>query len=277
MDEQNNGLQYSDSDVAKLTETEAPAENTTPAEDDMFEDLYTQWGQQEAEPVQEGLSEQPVEEEGNLPEEETETEADVEAEPPMEEGGEDEGINVDDVDTEGLSPEVLAILDSIEDSDMVQSNAQDQLSQAIESWDMNAQRQSYDDLMTAINERDRQIEQLIRQIANERAESDRLLDENMLANTNNRESQRFMDALADNPLIKDILVYSMNGDKEEYQAKLKDATRQLYEETNWVNVDDLMEERKRNEKMGMGEWAYDTTGVAPSNGNDLGGMLEDIS
>ena len=277
MDEQNNGLQYSDSDVAKLTETEAPAENATPAEDDMFEDLYTQWGQQEAEPVQEGLSEQPVEGESNVPEEETEPEADVEAEPSMEEGGEDEGINVDDVDTEGLSPEVLAILDSIEDSDMVQSNAQDQLSQAIESWDMNAQRQSYDDLMTAINERDRQIEQLLKQVANERAESDRLLDENMLANVNNRESQRFMDALADNPLIKDILVYSMNGDKEEYQAKLKDATRQLYEETNWVNVDDLMEERKRNEKMGMGEWAYDTTGVAPSDGNDLGGMLEDIS
>jgi hypothetical protein len=41
-----------------------------------------------------------------------------------------------------------------------------------------------------------------------------------------------MDALADNPLIKDILVYSMNGDKEEYQARLKEATKQLYEETN---------------------------------------------
>lgn len=270
MDEQNNGLQYSDSDVAKLTEAEAPADNVTPAEDDMFEDLFMQWGQQEAAPAEEESNE--MSEEGNIDEE-----ASAEAEPPMEEGGTDEGINVDDVDTSGLSPEVLAILDSIEYSDTAQSNAQDQLSQAIESWDINAQRQSYDDLMTAINERDRQIEQLLKQVANERAESDRLLDENMLANVNNRESQRFMDALADNPLIKDILVYSMNGDKEEYQARLKEATKQLYEETNGVNVDDMMEERKRNEKLGMGEWAYDTTGVAPTNWNDLGGMLEDIS
>lgn len=269
MDEQNNGLQYNDSDIAKLTESE-PAANNTPAEDDMFEDLFVQWWQQEAAPAEETPAES---EEGNV--DETGTEESTEA--PMEEGeAEDEGLNVDEIDTSNLSPEVLAILDSIDTSDTAQSNAQDALSQAIESWDINQQRQSYDDLMTAIQERDRQIEQLLKQVANERAESDRLLDENMLANTNNRESQRFMDALADNPLIKDILVYSMNGDKEEYQARLKDATRQLYEETNWVNVDDMMEERKRNEKMGMGEWAYDTTGTTP-NGNNLGGMLEDLS
>ena len=87
-------------------------------------------------------------------------------------------------------------------------------------------------MITAINERDRQIEQLLKQVANERAESDRLLDENMLANTNNREMQRIYDVVADNPLIKDIIVYTMNGDDETYQARLKDATRQLYEETN---------------------------------------------
>lgn len=271
MDEQNNGLQYNDSDIAKLTDSEPTAENTTPAEDNMFEDLFVQWWQQEAAPAEEAPAES---EEGNI---EAGTEESAE-QPPMEEGEweTDEGLNVDDIDTSGLSPEVLAILDSIDTSDTAQSNAQDALSQAIESWDINQQRQSYEDLMTAINERDRQIEQLLKQVANERAESDRLLDENMLANVNNRESQRFMDALADNPLIKDILVYSMNGDKEEYQARLKEATKQLYEETNWVNVDDMMEDRKRNEKMGMGEWAYDTTGVAP-NENNLGGMLEDLS
>ena len=269
MDEQNNGLQYNDSDIAKLTGSEPTAEST-PAEDDMFEDLYAQWEQQEAAPVQE---EAPAEPQSNVESVGTE-ESTV---PPMEEGGTgDEGINVDDIDTSNLSPEVLAILDSIDTSDTVQENAQNALSQAIESWDVNAQRQSYDDLMTAINERDRQIEQLVKQIANERAESDRLLDENMLANTNNREMQKIYDVVADNPLIKDIIVYTMNGDKEEYQARLKDATRQLYEETNWVNVDDMMEDKKRNEKMGMGDWAYDTTGVAPKT-NDLGGMLEDIS
>lgn len=270
MDEQNNGLQYSDSDVAKLTDAEAPAENTTPAEDDMFEDLFVQWGQQEAEPVQEETSEES--EEGNVSEE-----APAESEPSMEEGGEEEGINVDDVDTSGLSPELISILDSIDTSDTEVTNSFDSMQQAAEArWDQE-QLQAIDDLRTKLADRDRQIEQLIKQVASERAESDRLLDENMLANVNNRESQRYMDALADNPLIKDILVYSMNSDKEEYLSKLKEATRQLYEETNWVNVDDMMEERKRNEKLGMGEWAYDTTGVAPSNGNDLGGMLEDIS
>lgn len=271
MDAQNNGLQYNDSDIAKLTDSEPTAENTTPAEDDMFEDLFAQWWQQEAAPAEEAPAES---EEGNIEAgaEESEEEA------PMEEGEAeaDEGINVDNIDTSSLSPEVLAILDSIDTSDAAQNNALDNVSQQIEGWDVNAQRQAMDDLRTSIAERDRQIEQLMRQVANERAESDRLLDENMLANVNNRESQRFMDALVDNPLVKDILVYSMNGDKEEYQARLKEATRQLYEETNWVNVDDMMEERKRNEKMGMGEWAYDTTGVTP-NENNLGGMLEDLS
>lgn len=270
MDEQNNGLQYTDSDVAKVTEAEAPAETTTPAEDDMFEDLFVQWWQQEAAPAEEA---QATPEEGNV----TEEQAPAESETPVEEGSTDEGINVDDVDTSWLSPEVLAILDNIEYSDSAQESAINNVNQ-IANESGNAQlQQSMADLQTAIEERDRQIEQLIKQIANERAESDRLLDENMLANVNNRESQRYMDALADNPLIKDILVYSMNWDKEEYQAKLKDATRQLYEETNWVNVDDMMEDKKRNEKLGMGEWTYDTTGVTPTNWNDLGGMLEDIS
>lgn len=272
MDEQNNGLQYNDSDIAKLTDSE-PTADTTPAEDDMFEDLFVQWESQDAAPAEEA----PAESEGGNIEEGAEESA--EEEPPMEEGGEenaDEGINVDNIDTSSLSPEVLAILDSIDTSDTAQNNALDNMSQQIEGWDVNAQRQAMDDLRTAIAERDRQIEQLMRQVANERAESDRLLDENMLANTNNREMQRIYDVVADNPLIKDIIVYTMNGDKEEYQARLKEATRQLYEETNWVNVDDMMEERKRNEKMGMGEWAYDTTGTTP-NGNNLGGMLEDLS
>lgn len=270
MDEQNNGLQYNDSDIAKLTGSE-PTADTTPAEDDMFEDLFVQWESQDAAPAEEAPAES---EESNI-EEGAEESAE---QPPMEEGEweTDEGLNVDNLDTSGLSPEVLAIIDNIDYSDTAQSNASDALSQAIESWDINQQRQSYEDLMTAINERDRQIEQLLKQVANERAESDRLLDENMLANTNNREMQRIYDVVADNPLIKDIIVYTMNGDKEEYQARLKEATRQLYEETNWVNVDDMMEERKRNEKMGMGEWAYDTTGTTP-NGNNLGGMLEDLS
>ena len=267
MDEQNNGLQYNDSDIAKLSESE-PTANTTPAEDDMFEDLFVQWWQQEAAPAEETPTESP---ESNI------TEGTEESQPPMEEGAQnDEGLNVDDIDTSALTPEMKAILDSIDTSDTAQENAQNALSQAIESWDINAQRQSYEDLITAINERDRQIEQLLKQVANERAESDRLLDENMLANTNNREMQRIYDVVADNPLIKDIIVYTMNGDDETYQARLKDATRQLYEETNWVNVDDMMEERKRNEKLGMGDWAYDTTGVTPNTDN-LGGMLEDIS
>jgi hypothetical protein len=52
----------------------------------------------------------------------------------MEEGVQnDEGLNVDDIDTSALTPEMKAILDSIDTSDTAQENAQNALSQAIES------------------------------------------------------------------------------------------------------------------------------------------------
>jgi hypothetical protein len=67
-----------------------------------------------------------------------------------------------------------------------------------------------------------------------------------------------------------------NPDDERSQARLKDAVTRLFEEVTWTSVSDLIENRKRNEKMEMGEWAYDTTGTTPET-NNLGGMLEDLS
>lgn len=267
MDEQQNkGLQYSDSDIAKLTGAESNEWQV--AEDEMFEDLYApDSGTQDVWNAGDAADNASWEWDTQMP-------ADTQ---PEWDNGWDEGLNVDNIDASNLSPEVMSILDSIDTSDTAADNAWDNVNQALEGWDINQQRQAIDDLRTAINERDRQIEQLIRQVANERAESDRLLDENMLANTNNRESQRFMDALSDNPIIKDILVYSMHWDDENSQAKIKELARQFYEETNWVSVDDMMEARKINEKMNMGDWFYDTTGTSPKWTNSLGWMLEDLS
>ena len=46
----------------------------------------------------------------------------------------------------------------------------------------------------------------------------------------------------DNPVLKDIVIYSMNaasGDPQ-YAERLKDATKKLYEETHGVSVDDIL-------------------------------------
>lgn len=274
MDEQNKGLQYTDSDVAKVTGADVSAETPTPAEDDMFEDLFTQDGQQEATPTPEETPAAETEA-SNVPEE---TPAQTEA--PMEEGAADEGFNVDDINVEGLSPEVLSILNSIEVSDTASDNALEQVKQ-LSQWetvDVNQLKQTVANLETTLQDKDRQIVQLLKQVSNERAESERLLDENMLSQTSNREAQKYSDYLADNPLMKDVVVYWMHsGDDDKYKTAYIDSVTKLFEEATWRSIDDMMEERKRNEKMWMGEWAYDTTGVTPSNGNDLGWMLEDIS
>ncbi len=268
MEEQNTGLQYNDSDIAKLSGSEA--EQPTPSEDGMFEDLFSWDGQ----PVEEQApaEEAPAEEENIL------EDFDAPEEAPAEEWAiewewetwDSEGINVDDVNTEWLSPEVLEILNSISVSDDATVEAQDGLEQAINSWDQNQLQKAYDDLVTASAEKDRQIEQLIKQVANERAQSDRLLDENMLATTQNREMQRISDYLSENPLVRDIIVYSMSGN----DAKAADLTKQLYEQTNWVSVDNMLSDKKRAEKLGMGEWLYGTDAESPE-WNNLWGMLED--
>ena len=79
-------------------------------------------------------------------------------------------------------------------------------------------------------DKDRQIQQLLKQVASERANSDRLLDENLLQQTNNREMQVMADTIADNPALKDIIVYMRNPDDERSQARLKDAVTRLFEE-----------------------------------------------
>ena len=83
------------------------------------------------------------------------------------------------------------------------------------------------------------------------------------------------EAVSDNPLLKDIAIYMINNEGGRYDDRLKDATRQLYEEINGVSIDELLEQNKRNEKIGMGENTYEFEGKTPEK-NLLGGMLEDL-
>ena len=116
----NQEQQFNDADMAKLNETTTTPEQ--PEEDDMFEDLYP-------EDTQEGVEE---EEGGGLdqPEgvEEEQEQADEGEEPDMTEEGQDF-----DEYGDGMSDEVKQILDSIQTSEDAQTNAQNDLSDAINS------------------------------------------------------------------------------------------------------------------------------------------------
>lgn len=276
MDEQNKGIGYSDSDVAKLAGTESAPTNTE-AQDDMFEDLYVPGSTQEETPATEApategweTAEGTAEGTENAPAEETVPEWE-----PTTEGSEG-WITEALTDDDELPPEVRALLDSIGSADSTQNDAQQNVDEAISWGNVDEIRKAYEDLKVATEDKDRQIQQLLKQVASERANSDRLLDENLLQQTNNREMQVMADTIADNPALKDIIVYMRNPDDERSQTRLKDAVTRLFEEVTWTSVSDLIENRKRNEKMEMGEWAYDTTGTTPET-NNLGGMLEDLS
>lgn len=254
--------QFNDADMAKLNEatTTAPEQ---PEEDDMFEDLYPEDTQEGAEGEEGNELNQP---EGVENEQE---QADEGGEPDMEEGQDFDEYG------DGMSDEVKQILDSIQTSEDAQTNAQNNLSNAINSGDIEQQNQALQSLIEANNEKDRKIGELLNQIAIEREHSDRLLDENLLSQTQNREIQKVYEAVSDNPLLKDIAIYMMNNEDGRYDDRLKDATRQLYEEINGVSIDELLEQNKRNEKIGMGENTYEFEGKTPEK-NLLGGMLEDL-
>lgn len=276
MDEQNKGIGYSDSDVAKLAGADSvPTESGT--QDDMFEDLYVPGSTQEETPATEAPATEGWEAGEGTTEgaENASTEGTATEWEPTTEGSEGwitEGLADDDE----LPPEVRALLDSIGSADSTQNDAQQNVDEAISWGNVEEIRKAYEDLKVATEDKDRQIQQLLKQVASERANSDRLLDENLLQQTNNREMQVMADTIADNPALKDIIVYMRNPDDERSQARLKDAVTRLFEEVTWTSVSDLIENRKRNEKMEMGEWAYDTTGTTPET-NNLGGMLEDLS
>lgn len=258
----NQEQQFNDADMAKLNETTTTPEQ--PEEDDMFEDLYPEDTQEGVEGEEGGELDQP---EGV---EEEQEQADEGEEPDMTEEGQDF-----DEYGDGMSDEVKQILDSIQTSEDAQTNAQNDLSDAINSGDVEQQNQALQALIEANNEKDRKIGELLNQIAIEREHSDRLLDENLLSQTQNREIQKVYEAVSDNPLLKDIAVYMMNNEDGRYDDRLKDATRQLYEEINGVSIDELLEQNKRNEKIGMGENTYEFEGKTPEK-NLLGGMLEDL-
>ena len=274
MDEQNKGIEYSDSDVAKLAGAETTP-TTSADSDDMFEDLYVPGSTQEEAPAQDTTwtiewdVEQSV---SNAVAEESATE--WEPTTNTEEGS--EGMNADELSDDELPPEVRALLDSINAGSENVEEAQQAVDEAISWGNIEEIRKANDDLKVANADLQRQVDQLKRQLSSERANSDRLLDENMLQQANNRESAKTQETLANNPTLKQMVIYAWFPEDERSQSELKELSRRFFEETNGVSVDDLLENRKRNEKMEMGEWAYDTTGTTP-NSDNLGGMLEDLS
>ena len=274
MDEQNKGIEYSDSDVAKLAGAETTP-TTSADSDDMFEDLYVPGSTQEEAPAQDTTwtTEWDVEQSvSNAVAEESATEWEPTTD--TEEGS--EGMNADELGDDELPPEVRALLDSINAGSENVEDAQQAVDEAISWGNLEEIRKANDDLKVANADLQRQVDQLKRQLSSERANSDRLLDENMLQQANNRESAKTQETLANNPTLKQMVIYAWFPEDERSQSELKELSRRFFEETNGVSVDDLIENRKRNEKMEMGEWAYDTTGTTP-NSNNLGGMLEDLS
>lgn len=255
--------QFNDTDMQKLYNT-APqwSEMPTPEEDDMLEDIFGNENQQDAEPI---------------------AEEDVQTEDPMK-GLESEDAKASEEVSEGsdydfddswLSDEVKAILDGIGDDDEDQDQAAMLLKRAIEESDIQWISSAFGDYDTIVQEKDRKIESLLRQIASEREQSDRLLDENLLSQTSNREMSKIYDVVDGNPLLKDVVVYSMRWEDESYRERLKDAVTNLFEEVVGVSVSDLLESKKQADKLGMEENTYGTTGAAPKKWS-LGGMLEEL-
>lgn len=110
-------------------------------------------------------------------------------------------------------------------------------------------KKAYDEFNIALAAKDRQIEILTKQVENEKGQSDRFLNEKFVAESDGREKGKIYDAVMENPVLKDIVVYSMNGvDNPQYAEKLKDATKKLYEETHGVSVDEILNQNRVNEK-----------------------------
>jgi len=75
-----------------------------------------------------------------------------------------------------------------------------------------------------------------------------------MAETDGREQSGIYNTVMDNPLLKQIVVYSKNMDSNpEYKDKLIDAAKKLYEETAGVSIDDLINQNKTAEKRSMSD------------------------
>lgn len=264
--------QFEDADMAKLN-AQTSTEATPASSDDMFEDIF-------GENTSEGTTDTPDVEEDN--------QAPVDEEVPADDGQNfDEGQNYDEnqgdwnqdnedyQDDGDLPDDIKAILDGIGDtSDQIESS-QDKMGDAIQAGSIEDVQRAYDDLTAAYNQQQRMLDDLKTQLTVERQQSDRLLNDNLLSQTQNRELQKIGEVVDDNPALRDFIVYLMNKDDERYRGKIEDSITKLFEEYTGVNVGDLIEAKKRSEKIGMGETAYESTGRTPEK-SSLGGMLEDL-
>ena len=151
------------------------------------------------------------------------------------------------------------------------------LSTAIAWGDQAEIKKAYDELLIANTNKDRQIEILTKELENEKSQSDKFLNERLMAETDGREQSGIYNTVMDNPLLKQIVVYSKNMDSNpEYKDKLIDAAKKLYEETAGVSIDDLINQNKTAEKRSMSDWSFLSEWVSTPSEWLLDGMFEQL-
>lgn len=179
---------------------------------------------------------------------------------------------------EGDDAYVQSLIDNIWQAGEAVDEADKNLQSAIEGWDNSEIQKAYSELQAASNAKDRQIEILTKELQNEKANSDKFLNERFLAETEGREKSWIFDTVMENPLLKEIVIYSKNMDSNpQYKEKLADVAKKFYEEVSGVSIDQLLNQSKVSSKMGMADWSFISDGEIESpDQNLIGGMFEQI-
>ena len=184
--------------------------------------------------------------------------------------------------TEGSGEEddayVQSLIDNIGQAGEAVDQADKNLQSAIQGGDNGEIQKAYDELQAASNAKDRQIEILTKELQNEKANSDKFLNERFIAETEGREKSGIFDTVMENPLLKEIVIYSKNMDSNpQYKEKLADVAKKFYEEISGVSIDQLLNQSKTSSKMGMADWSFISDGWIDTPDQDLiGGMFEQL-
>ena len=186
-----------------------------------------------------------------------------------------EGTPEEWADTEVDDPILKELLDKIDAASQSTEEAQWALDTAIQWGDQADIQAKFQEFTTALAEKDRQIEILTKQVENEKGQADRFLNDKFVAESDGREKWKIYEAVMENPVLKDIVIYSMNAtDNPQYQARLKDATKKLYEETHGVSVDDILNQNRVSEKQWLWDGNFQTDGISNPDKWLLWGMFE---
>lgn len=174
-------------------------------------------------------------------------------------------------------PMLQQILDQIDKAGQATDTANATLDTAIQWGDQAEIQKAYKELQIANAEKDRQIELLTKQVENEKGQSDRFLNDKFIAESDGREKWKIYSAVMENPVLKDIVIYSMNATSDpKYAERLKDAAKKLYEETSWVSVDNILNQNKVTEKQWLGDNMFMSDGNVDQKSGLLWWMFEQL-